>query len=146
MGFVNNDKDVKSPGQRAEVNEPSAEIEDLYRKLQPEMRRPKPSADAIAAAMEAAQRLAAEADAEEAADDISDDAVRTASSTPLTPPPALTCAVCGHQNRKEMKFCGMCGVAMVAAEEPGLAILPVEPPASARAGAKPGEIEPERHG
>jgi uncharacterized protein (TIGR02246 family) len=147
MGLVNNDKDVKSPGQRAEVNEPSAEIEDLYRKLQPEMRRPKPSADAIAAAMEAAQRLAAEADAEEAADDISDDAVRTATGgMPLTSPSALTCAVCGHQNRKEMKFCGMCGVAMVAAEEPGLAILPVEPPASARAGAKPGEIEPERHG
>ena len=33
------------------------------------MRRPKPSPDALAAALEAAQRLAAEADAEQAADD-----------------------------------------------------------------------------
>jgi uncharacterized protein (TIGR02246 family) len=147
---VNNDKHVKSPNLRADVPEPSAEIEDLYRKLQPEMRRPKPSADAVAAAMEAAQRLAAEADAEDAAADISDAAVRGATSGISSgSPSALTCAVCGHQNRKEMKFCGMCGVAIVTAEEPGLAILPVEQPrttAPTRADAKRGEIEPERHG
>lgn len=147
---MNNDKDVKSPDPRADIPEPPAEIQELYRKLQPEMRRPKPSPDAVAAAMEAAQRLAAEADADDTVDDISDDAIRAATgSAPLTPPFALTCAVCGHQNRKGMKFCGMCGVAIVAAEEPGLAILPAEPPRSpapARADVKRGEIEPERHG
>ena len=144
---MNNDKNMKSPGLPADVPERSAEIEELYRRLQPEMRRPKPSPDAVAVAMEAAQRLAAEADVEDVADDISDDAIRALANRPST----VACAVCGHQNRKGMKFCGMCGVAVAAAEEPGLAILPVEPPRSPQTFARPNasqdaEVEQERHG
>ncbi len=82
----------------------SSEVEDLYRGVQPEMRRPKPSADALAAALEAAQRLAAEADAEQAADDMAED-VRNVSST-------IVCSVCGYSNRQGNKFCGMCGIAV----------------------------------
>src|ERR1700752_4166528 len=120
MRFLDNDKKPKSSSLPADVPERSAEIDALYRRLQPEMRRPKPSPDAVAAAMEAAQRLAAEADAEYTADDISDDMIRGMTAR-LS---AAVCAVCGHQNRKGMKFCGMCGVAIVAGEDAGTAISP----------------------
>ena len=79
-------------------------MDELYRKLTPEMRRPKPSADAIAAALEAAQRLAAENDAEQAADDTAQELQSDSS--------AGVCRVCGYHNRGGNKFCGMCGVAV----------------------------------
>src|SRR5271167_4611845 len=77
-------------------------MEELYRRLQPEMRRPKPSADAIAAALEAAQRLAAEADAEQSADDALQELIGDS--------PNMVCGVCGYRNREGNKFCGMCGI------------------------------------
>ena len=48
------DKDKKIPKHSGSPSEPErgSEMEALYRKLQPEMRRPKPSAEAIAAALE----------------------------------------------------------------------------------------------
>ena len=118
---MNNDKKPKPSILPADVPERSVEIDELYRRLQPEMRRPKPSPDAVAAAMEAAQRLAAEADAEDAADDIADDVIREMANRPA----AVVCAVCGHSNRQGTKFCGMCGVAVGAGEETGAVIPPV---------------------
>ena len=150
MQFVNSDKKPNSASLPTEFPERSAEIDELYRRLQPEMRRPKPSPEAVAAAMEAAQRLAADADAEDAAEDISDDVIRELVNRRSAA--VVVCAVCGHQNRKGTKFCGMCGVAVAAPEDPGLAILPVEQPRSSQAIARPdamrdGEIPPvERHG
>jgi uncharacterized protein (TIGR02246 family) len=150
MQFVNNDKKPKFSGLPADVPERSAEIDELYRRLQPEMRRPKPSPDAVAAAMEVAQRLAAEADAEDAADDTADsgadvtaeDVTREIANR-LS---AVACAVCGHQNRKGTKFCGMCGVAVGTGEETG---APVPPGGETRSSAlarsdamRAGEIEP----
>ncbi len=90
-------------------------MEELYRRLQPEMRRPKPSPDAIAAALEAAQRLADEADAEDAARDVAHDLTghdMTADSA------VRVCSVCGYRNRGGNKFCGMCGIAVAGPEEP----------------------------
>lgn len=109
MRLVNNDNKPKSSGQPADSPAPSSEIDELYRRLQSEMRRPKPSPEAVAAATEAAQRLAAELDAEDAADDMTRE-------NPMRPS-AGVCAVCGHQNRKGTKFCGMCGVAVVEGED-----------------------------
>lgn len=98
-GFV--DEDKKNPSSPdAPVH--SAEMEELYRRLQPEMRRPKPNAEAIAAALEAAQRLAAEADSEQAADDTAQEL--TGEST------TIVCRICGYRNRSGTKFCGMCGI------------------------------------
>lgn len=77
---------------------------ELFRRFKPEMRRPKPGPDEIAAALEAAQRLAAEADVESAADDLA----RELGGVPST----AVCPVCGYQNRVGTKFCGMCGVAV----------------------------------
>lgn len=66
----------------------------------PEMRRPKPGPDALAAALESAQRLAAELDAEQGAED---------SAHALASAGGRACSVCGHRIRSGSKFCGMCG-------------------------------------
>jgi len=87
-----------------------SELESLYRGLQPEMHRPKPSPDALAAALEAAQRLAAEADAEQAADDPAQESPGDSST--------IICGVCGYRNRRGNKFCGMCGATVSQAGEP----------------------------
>ena len=76
-----------------------AELQDLYRRMQPELRRDRPNADAIAAAMEAVRRLAAEVDAE--------DAVEDTGSNLETDVKTIACQVCGYRNRQGNKFCGM---------------------------------------
>jgi uncharacterized protein (TIGR02246 family) len=137
---MKDDKKPKSSGLPAGDQERSGEIDELYRRLQSEMRRPKPGEDEIAAAMEAAQRLAAEMDAEDAADD----GTREMTNRPS----ATVCTVCGHQNRKGTKFCGMCGVAVAPGEQTG-AVIPAggetrPSQAIARSSAvRGGEIEPE---
>ena len=88
----------------------SPEMDELYRRLQPEINRPKPSPEALSAALEAAQRLAAEADAEQAADD----AVQELSDDSAT----VVCRICGYRNRTGNKFCGMCGIAVEASLAP----------------------------
>ena len=89
----------------------SAELQELYRRIRPEMVREKPGAEQVAAAMESAQRLAAETDAEDAAVDTAQDIA----SEPTT----VACKICGYQNREGNKFCGMCGVSAEEAEKAG---------------------------
>ena len=72
--------------------------------MKSEMRRPKPSDEAIAAAMEAAQRLASEIDAEDAAGDTAQDL--------SAPGKTVACKICGYENRGGYKFCGMCGISV----------------------------------
>jgi ketosteroid isomerase-like protein len=102
------------------------EMDELYRRLQPELRRPKPSPEAIAAALEAAQRLATEADAEHAADH----SVEQVSAQQLSvqelsgDPNTIVCGVCGYQNRQGNKFCGMCGIAVTESPAPESEISP----------------------
>jgi ketosteroid isomerase-like protein len=101
------DKDPKKStpfAQPMETPVRDSDMKELFRRLKPEMRRPKPGSDEVAAALEAAQRLAAEADAEDAADDLS----RELGGEPS----AAVCSVCGYHNRVGTKFCGMCGVAV----------------------------------
>ncbi len=87
-----------------------AKMEELYRKLEPELRRTKPNPEAIAAALEAAQRLATESDSEQAADAVAQE---------LTSDSNLeVCPTCGYRNRAGNKFCGMCGMATTSATEP----------------------------
>jgi len=73
---------------------------EIYQRLYPEMRRPKPNQEAIAAALQAMQRLTMESDSEIAAED----------ATPGTSANLHACQVCGHRNREGNKFCGMCGL------------------------------------
>jgi hypothetical protein len=90
------DKDKKAPGPfGSPMDTPvrGADMDELYRRLQPAGRRPKAGAEpVVAAAVEAAQRSAAELDAENAAQDV-------------TPSLALDagfalCSACGYRNRK----------------------------------------------
>lgn len=107
----------------------NAELDEMYRRLEPGMRRPRPSPEAVAAAMESAQRLAAEADAEDASADMNRD---------LAAEISIPCAVCGYENRPGTKFCGMCGVPVaseqttVLAERPSSATSPQNPSAANR--------------
>jgi uncharacterized protein (TIGR02246 family) len=74
---------------------------EIYQRLYPEMRRPKPNQEAIAAALQAMQRLTMEADSETAAQ---------AAAPGTTSSRHNACRVCGHHNREGNKFCGMCGL------------------------------------
>jgi uncharacterized protein (TIGR02246 family) len=76
---------------------------EIYQRLYPEMRRPKPNQEAIAAALQAMQRLTMEADSEPAAEDASVEGDEGAQ---------IACRVCGHRNRAGNKFCGTCGIAL----------------------------------
>ena len=102
--------DKDKPSRQKSHSEPqSPEMDELYRRLSPEMRRPAPGAEALAAAYEAAQRLAAEADAENTAEDIESSFSDDSSS--------VVCQVCGYKNRGGNKFCGMCGAAVTGSSE-----------------------------
>jgi ketosteroid isomerase-like protein len=74
---------------------------EIYQRLYPEIRRPKPNQEAIAAALQAMQRLTMESDSETVAERESGAANVDAQSA---------CSVCGHHNRSGSKFCGACGV------------------------------------
>ena len=79
---------------------------EIYQRLYPEMRRPKPNQEAIAAALQAMQRLTMEADSETAAEDETLESTLNAQTA---------CGVCGHHNREGNKFCGACGLPLESA-------------------------------
>ena len=87
----------------------SSTVDDFFARLHPDMRRPLPTQDAIAAALQTMQRLAAEAAADAGADSSS----RARATVP--------CEACGHQNRPGNQFCGKCGrpLALSTAPPPG---------------------------
>lgn len=102
------DKDKKSPKQPALLRTPGAEspadpaLDDLYQKLQSEMRRPKPAQDAMAAALEVVHRLAGDIDAEDSVEDVAEDLSGNDAGR--------LCRDCGYCNREGNRFCGMCGL------------------------------------
>jgi ketosteroid isomerase-like protein len=110
--LVDKDKKPAKHGGAPSATEPvsPSHIEEFFRSLQPEMRRPKPGPDAVAAAMEAAQRLAAEADAEQSAEDAAEEFAAGLASA--------VCRACGHRNRAGNRFCAMCGAAIAEAGAP----------------------------
>jgi uncharacterized protein (TIGR02246 family) len=110
----NKDKTTNPSTQLPDTPVTGTEMQNLYRRIQPEMRRDKPGPDAIAAAMEAVQRLAAEVDAEDAAQDVAHDRMTDAST--------VACKICGYQNRKGNKFCAACGIAVDDAEKAVLGV------------------------
>jgi len=79
---------------------------EIYQRLYPEMRRPKPNQEAIAAALQAMQRLTMEGDSEAVAED---------ATLETTFNPQMACGVCGHHNREGNRFCGACGLPLGAA-------------------------------
>ncbi len=92
------------PGVGSENSAAGTTIQRLF----PEMRRPKPNQEAIAAALQAMQRLTMKMDSESAAEE----------SAPQTAGTAfIICSSCGHKNREANKFCGMCGLPVEASPD-----------------------------
>lgn len=83
--------------------ERNSDVEEFFQRLieKHEMRRPKPSDEAIAAALQAVQRLGEAADLTEA-----QDAAPAAEAASIG---TLTCPGCGYRNQVGNQFCGMCG-------------------------------------
>ena len=102
------DKEKKTPKHPDSVNSPEAEasqdpvLDGLYAKLRSQMRRPKPSHDAMASALEVVQRLAGEVDTEDTDEDISQELAGDI--------PGNLCRACGYRNRRGNRFCAMCGL------------------------------------
>ena len=74
------------------------------------MRRPKPSPEAIAAAVQAIQSLGVMSESEDEVPPLISDETRSQ--------PRSKCQFCGHENRTGNLFCGMCG-APVSETQPG---------------------------
>lgn len=72
---------------------------EIYQRLYPEIRRPKPNQEAIAAALQAMQRLTMESDSET----VVEQAIESDQKSKL-------CTACGHRNREGNRFCAGCGV------------------------------------
>jgi ketosteroid isomerase-like protein len=133
------DEDKRNPrplGLPSDSQVSGSELEDLFRGVQPEMRRPKPSPEALAAALEAAQRLAAEADAEQAADDTAEEMTNDSNG--------IVCRVCGYRNRSGNKFCAMCGLAASESSEPESRSLAPDPRSPSPALALPRDPFPDQ--
>jgi uncharacterized protein (TIGR02246 family) len=120
-----------SPQTRSGVAPDDAAAVETRQRLFPEMRRPKPNQEAIAAALQAMQRLTMQMDSESAAEESAAQTTRAA---------FIICSSCGHKNREANKFCGMCGLPVEASpdesrasESPDLELpnfgLPVPAPA-----------------
>jgi uncharacterized protein (TIGR02246 family) len=152
-------KNSKRPGAVPDAPAPNPDrnpdMEELYRRLEPELRRPKPNPEAITAALEAAQRLAAEADAEDAMTDAMNDVIDDMAQGLAADSTPILCSSCGYENRRDSKFCGMCGAAVeIAAASAGpqehpsamspsnpLPLPPAAPMHDPRATPRPGVVE-----
>jgi ketosteroid isomerase-like protein len=104
---------------------PDPQVDEFFKKLNYDLRWPKPSADAIAAAFHAIQRLGVESGSERAANAASP--VLDESAGPGT------CQACGQLNRAGNRFCGMCGAPLPDAQ-PGMpGVVPSSLPAGMHA-------------
>jgi ketosteroid isomerase-like protein len=89
--------DFENPASTASTR--NAALAEIFQRLYPEIKRPKPSQQAIAEALHAMQRLATESDSES----VAENATQNYASD------QIACAGCGHQNRAGNRFCGACG-------------------------------------
>jgi ketosteroid isomerase-like protein len=96
------DFEKPAPGSAAH----NAALAEIFQRLYPEIKRPKPSQQAIAEALHAMQRLTIESDSEAVAE-------KSVPESDLND--QIACHDCGHQNRQGNKFCGACGALIGAA-------------------------------
>ena len=108
INFTSPDAESDLPRSERQAGSQRSSLEDFYESLQLEMKRRRPAKDEIAAVLEAAQHLAAETEAEE-----SEGADLAAGGAP-----AHLCRVCGYRNRRDNKFCAMCGLPVKPGEDP----------------------------
>ncbi|MBV9624794.1 MAG: DUF4440 domain-containing protein [Acidobacteria bacterium] len=89
---------------------PNSAVEEFFSKMNREVRRPKPSDEAVAAALQAIQRLAGEFQAEQ---DLGAGAVMSSTEgQEVFQRPGDPCPKCGGVNANGNHFCGFCGAAL----------------------------------
>jgi len=102
------DSEKQPPAESSSTAEERVErnpaVEDLFHRLMDkhDMRRPKPSSEAIAAALQVIQRLGARIEAQRASGASDEDET-------------AACRMCGHDNVNGQHFCGMCGAPLAGA-------------------------------
>jgi uncharacterized protein (TIGR02246 family) len=112
---VDKDKDaLKQPGPQGTPDEElvyDSAVDEFFRRLKYDMRRPKPGQEGIAAALQAIQRLALESDATQSAEIVGEQDAHG---------DMVMCASCGAENRPDNRFCATCGVSLqqIVAHEP----------------------------
>lgn len=92
---------------------PNSAADDFFVKMNRQFRRPRPSEEAVAAALQAIQTLAGEV-------------VTGESNAPADEPQAEQCPKCGGVNAESNRFCGFCGAVVDRTQK-----LPAKPVASA---------------
>lgn len=112
-----NPEESATAGDRVERN---PEVEEFFHRLmeKQDIRRPKPSPEAIAAALQAIQRLGARIEAQQASGDAAESNAGEGGEA--------ACRMCGHPNAVGDRFCRMCGAPMA------------DPSAELQPGATPG--------
>jgi len=98
---VDQDQDLKPKQKGAPDAAPgdlahNPDVEEFFKRLSSDLHRPKPSQDAIAAALQAVQSLAMES-------------MERQSKLPASAGDIKECPVCGAQNRVQHSFCSACG-------------------------------------
>ncbi|HEX6802696.1 MAG TPA: DUF4440 domain-containing protein [Terriglobales bacterium] len=87
---------------------PNSAVEEFFSKMNADLRRPKPSEEAVAVALQAIQTLAADAALQEtgARTEAAGTGTVESAASPLTGP---ECPKCGGVNSGTNRFCGFCG-------------------------------------
>jgi len=121
---VDKDKDpLKQPGPQGTPDEEfvyDSAVDEFFRRLKYDMRRPRPGQEGVAAALQAIQRLALESDATESAEIVGEQNIRGN---------VVSCQSCGAENRPQNRFCASCGVSLQpVAIEPNEVDAPQNPP------------------
>jgi ketosteroid isomerase-like protein len=117
---VDEEKQIKGSGDLASTPsddelERNPQVEEFFRRLmeKQDMRRPKPSAEAIAAALQAMNRLGLNSEGQGAEDPPGESRLQ------FDPEEMPACSQCGFHNQIISQFCGMCGAALNENAEPG---------------------------
>jgi ketosteroid isomerase-like protein len=101
-------EDPSREGKNDDSLQPNPSADEFFSKMNRDFRRPKPSEEAVAAALQAIQAMASDAALEE-----------TAEQTPLLPAakpePESQCPRCSGLNAESNRFCGFCGATLTQA-------------------------------
>ena len=124
---------------------PNSAADDFFVKMNRDFRRPKPSEEAVAAALHAIQTLAGEAAEHEVEATSTDDFVGEDSAARIA---GATCPKCGAGNSASSRFCGACGTSLARRAKPAPHAAPThsltETPQEDRASRYPASREPHR--
>ncbi len=102
-------KDPSREPNEDDALQPNPSADEFFSKMNRDFRRPKPSEEAVAAALQAIQALAGDAAFEDSAE-------ATALNSAAIPEPGAQCPKCSGVNSGSNRFCGFCGATLEAAK------------------------------